>query len=135
GGPLLDADGKVVGVNSQIATGGSSDGAEGGNVGIGFAIPSSIVKDFVAHPTSSSGTTQSQGQQVDPSQQGQQVDPFGDQSQGEGQQVDPSQQGQQVDPWGDDQGQGQEIDPSQIDPSQQGQDQTQQQVPEFALPG
>ncbi|HEY4096433.1 MAG TPA: trypsin-like peptidase domain-containing protein, partial [Baekduia sp.] len=47
GGPLLDADGKVVGVNSQIATGGSSDGAEGGNVGIGFAIPSSIVKDFV----------------------------------------------------------------------------------------
>jgi putative serine protease PepD len=158
GGPLLDADGKVVGVNSQIATGGSSDGAEGGNVGIGFAIPSSIVKDFVAHPTSSSGSTQSQEQQVDPSQQGQQVDPFGDQSQGEGQQVDPSQidpsqidpsqidpsqidpsqiDPSQIDPSQIDPSQidPSQIDPSQIDPSQQGQDQTQQQVPEFAVPG
>ncbi len=36
GGPLLDATGRVVGINSQIATGGS--GASG-NVGIGFAVP------------------------------------------------------------------------------------------------
>ena len=35
GGPLLDATGKVVGINSQIATGGTG----GGNVGIGFAVP------------------------------------------------------------------------------------------------
>jgi S1-C subfamily serine protease len=35
GGPLLDATGKVVGINSQIATGASG----GGNVGIGFAVP------------------------------------------------------------------------------------------------
>jgi S1-C subfamily serine protease len=35
GGPLLDASGKVVGINSQIATGTSG----GGNVGIGFAVP------------------------------------------------------------------------------------------------
>ena len=35
GGPLLDASGKVVGINSQIATGSSG----GGNVGIGFAVP------------------------------------------------------------------------------------------------
>jgi S1-C subfamily serine protease len=35
GGPLLDATGKVVGINSQIATGTSG----GGNVGIGFAVP------------------------------------------------------------------------------------------------
>src|SRR3954471_12394343 len=35
GGPLLDATGRVIGINSQIATGGSG----GGNVGIGFAIP------------------------------------------------------------------------------------------------
>jgi S1-C subfamily serine protease len=34
GGPLIDASGEVVGINSQIETGGSS-----GNVGIGFAIP------------------------------------------------------------------------------------------------
>ena len=47
GGPLLDADGKVIGVNSQIQTG-SSSGAEAGNVGIGFAIPSNTVKSFIA---------------------------------------------------------------------------------------
>jgi putative serine protease PepD len=41
GGPLLDLDGKVVGVNAQIA----SD--SGGNDGIGFAIPSNTVKSIV----------------------------------------------------------------------------------------
>ncbi len=46
GGPLLDGDGKVVGVNSQIATG-NSGGGEGGNVGIGFAIPVNTVKSFI----------------------------------------------------------------------------------------
>lgn len=35
GGPLIDAAGRVIGINSQIATGGSG----GGNVGIGFAVP------------------------------------------------------------------------------------------------
>src|SRR4051812_38015291 len=40
GGPLLDATGRVIGVNSQIATGG--DGA--GSVGIGFAVPAATVK-------------------------------------------------------------------------------------------
>ena len=35
GGPLLDARGRVVGVNSQIATGSGGNG----NVGIGFAVP------------------------------------------------------------------------------------------------
>jgi S1-C subfamily serine protease len=35
GGPLLDATGRVIGINSQIETGGTG----GGNVGIGFAIP------------------------------------------------------------------------------------------------
>ncbi|MCO5315063.1 MAG: trypsin-like peptidase domain-containing protein [Solirubrobacterales bacterium] len=43
GGPLINADGEVIGVNSQIATGNSG----GGNVGIGFAVPSSTVKDVV----------------------------------------------------------------------------------------
>jgi S1-C subfamily serine protease len=36
GGPLIDAHGRVIGINSQIATGGS--GGQG-NVGIGFAVP------------------------------------------------------------------------------------------------
>jgi len=42
GGPLLDARGRVIGVNSQIATGGSN-----GNVGIGFAVPSNTVADVL----------------------------------------------------------------------------------------
>jgi S1-C subfamily serine protease len=40
GGPLLDATGRVIGINSQIETGGGSNG----NVGIGFAIPIDTVK-------------------------------------------------------------------------------------------
>ena len=43
GGPLLDAEGEVIGVNSQIS---SPNG--GGNVGIGFAVPSNTVKDVAA---------------------------------------------------------------------------------------
>jgi len=44
GGPLLNDRGKVIGVNSQISTGGS----ETGNVGIGFAVPSNTVKGIAA---------------------------------------------------------------------------------------
>ena len=44
GGPLLDTRGRVIGINSQIETGGSGDG----NVGIGFAVPSNTVKSVVA---------------------------------------------------------------------------------------
>jgi S1-C subfamily serine protease len=43
GGPLIDAQGQVIGVNSQIETGGSSSG----NVGIGFAVPANTVKTVV----------------------------------------------------------------------------------------
>ncbi len=42
GGPLLDGAGHVIGVNSQIATAGG-----GGNVGIGFAVPSDTVRRVV----------------------------------------------------------------------------------------
>jgi len=45
GGPLLNAEGDVIGVNAQIETGG---GQSQGNVGIGFAIPINTVKDVVA---------------------------------------------------------------------------------------
>jgi S1-C subfamily serine protease len=41
GGPLLDATGRVIGINSQIETGGNGSD---GNVGIGFAIPIDTVK-------------------------------------------------------------------------------------------
>jgi S1-C subfamily serine protease len=40
GGPLLDAAGRVIGINSQIITGGAGNG----NVGIGFAVPINTAK-------------------------------------------------------------------------------------------
>jgi S1-C subfamily serine protease len=45
GGPLLNAAGQVIGVNTQIATGSST---EIGNVGIGFAVPINTVRDVAA---------------------------------------------------------------------------------------
>jgi S1-C subfamily serine protease len=44
GGPLLNRGGEVIGVNAQIETG---DNAGGGNVGVGFAIPSNTVKSVI----------------------------------------------------------------------------------------
>jgi S1-C subfamily serine protease len=44
GGPLLDAAGRVIGINSQIATGGNGEG----NVGIGFAVPIDTAKDALS---------------------------------------------------------------------------------------
>jgi len=69
GGALLDEDGNVIGVNSQIANAGG--GAESGNVGIGFAIASNTVKDYIANPTSSQ---QQAAPQADPYSQ---QDPYG----------------------------------------------------------
>ncbi|MBI5104736.1 MAG: trypsin-like peptidase domain-containing protein [Solirubrobacterales bacterium] len=43
GGPLLDSAGRVIGVNSQIATSGGGSG----NVGVGFAVPSTLVQRVV----------------------------------------------------------------------------------------
>ena len=45
GGPLLNMRGEVIGVNTQIETGGTG---VAGTVGIGFAVPSNTVKDVVA---------------------------------------------------------------------------------------
>jgi putative serine protease PepD len=134
GGALLDADGKVVGVNSQIASSGSSSGTAG-NVGIGFAIPSKLVQAFAENPTSTS--TEGDQQQADPYGQ-QQGDPSG----GQQGQIDPQQLqeqlqqqleqqqqqsgGQQADPYGaDPYGDQQQVDPY----GSQGQD-----APELVLP-
>ncbi len=43
GGPLIDSEGRVIGINSQIQTGGSGDG----NVGIGFAVPINTAREVV----------------------------------------------------------------------------------------
>ena len=127
GGPLLDSNGNVIGVNSQIATGSQSGSGEGGNVGIGFAIPANTVKTFINDAKSGKFAPQTQQQQQqeqsDPFGQlqqdpnGQQVDPYG-------QQLDPNQQ--QVDPYGQDQ--------QQQDPYGQDQQQQQQQADPYAMP-
>ena len=44
GGPLLDSLGRVIGINSQIETGGNG----GGSVGIGFAVPINTAKSEIA---------------------------------------------------------------------------------------
>jgi putative serine protease PepD len=44
GGPLIDSAGRVIGINSQIQTGGGG----GGNVGIGFAVPINTAREVVA---------------------------------------------------------------------------------------
>ncbi|HEY2480464.1 MAG TPA: trypsin-like peptidase domain-containing protein [Solirubrobacterales bacterium] len=44
GGPLINSAGEVIGINSQIETGGSGND---GNVGIGFAIPINTAKEVI----------------------------------------------------------------------------------------
>ncbi len=60
GGALLDANGKVIGVNVAIAGSGSQlGGGQSGNIGIGFAIPSNLAKrvafDIISNGTASHG--------------------------------------------------------------------------------
>src|SRR3954447_4574462 len=45
GGALIDAQGRVIGVTSSIASLGASTSGQSGNIGLGFAIPSSEAKD------------------------------------------------------------------------------------------
>ena len=108
----------MIGVNAQIATG--SQGGGGGSVGIGFAIPSTCVGQFVTDAKAGRDAPQQDQQQVDPNGQpvdpnGQPVDPNGQPVDPNGQHVDPN--GQQVDPNG---GQPQQVDPyggQSVDPS------------------
>lgn len=44
GGPTFDAAGKIIGINSSIATASQSSQSSGGSIGIGFAIPANLVK-------------------------------------------------------------------------------------------
>jgi len=47
GGALINANGQMIGMNTLILTGGSSFGGEGGNIGLGFAIPSNLTKSVM----------------------------------------------------------------------------------------
>jgi len=44
GGALVDSDGKLIGINVAIATAGGSSSDGSGSIGVGFSIPSDIVK-------------------------------------------------------------------------------------------
>jgi S1-C subfamily serine protease len=52
GGPLLNSAGQMIGVNTSIFT----TGSRGGNVGIGFAIPTDAVQTFLASVRSGTAT-------------------------------------------------------------------------------
>ncbi len=60
GGPLVNIDGQVVGMNTAIASG------SGGNIGIGFAIPSNVLKKVVSAALSGSSAAQSQPKRPQP---------------------------------------------------------------------
>ncbi len=66
GGPLLNASGDVIGVNSQIASdAASAEGSQPGSTGVGFAISSSTVSEAIktiesGGGSSSGGSTQSE---------------------------------------------------------------------------
>jgi putative serine protease PepD len=47
GGALIDLAGQVVGINSAIKTAGGSGQSEGGNIGLGFAIPIDQAKPII----------------------------------------------------------------------------------------
>jgi serine protease Do len=57
GGPLLNSSGQMIGVNTSIFT----TGEGGGNVGIGFAIPTDVVQTFLASVRSGTATATAPG--------------------------------------------------------------------------
>lgn len=60
GGPLVDLAGRVVGINSAIASLGSSAGGQSGNIGVGFSIPANDAVRVSNELISSGKATRSQ---------------------------------------------------------------------------
>ncbi|WP_239647294.1 S1C family serine protease [Nocardiopsis baichengensis] len=57
GGPLVDLEGRVIGVNTAIATMGAAPGEQSGSIGLGFAIPSEQVEAVVQEIIDGAGPT------------------------------------------------------------------------------
>ncbi len=57
GGPLFDADGRVIGINSSIASMPTGAGGQAGSIGLGFAIPSTVV-DLIAEQLIAEGVAE-----------------------------------------------------------------------------
>jgi putative serine protease PepD len=68
GGPLINANGQVIGINEQIASQG------GGNEGIGFAVPINTAVQIMEQIKA--GTLQQQTQTVDPYGYGTETSPY-----------------------------------------------------------
>ncbi len=68
GGPLIDAEGKVIGITSQILTGSNSE--EAGSIGIGFAIPidtaRTVADQIIATRSRLAPVRRRQGRRPDP---------------------------------------------------------------------
>jgi Do/DeqQ family serine protease len=47
GGALINARGELIGINTAILTGGGGFGGEGGNIGIGFAVPVNLARNVM----------------------------------------------------------------------------------------
>jgi putative serine protease PepD len=81
GGPLLNAEGNVIGVNSQIASdAASSAGSQPGSTGVGFAISSSTVSEVIKTIESgggSSGQEQAEGGSSVQGTPGRESSPYG----------------------------------------------------------
>ncbi len=71
GGPLVDGEGKVIGVNSAIASLGAGAGAQAGSIGLGFAIPIDTA-NRIAEELINTGSSQTPviGAQIDNSYSG-----------------------------------------------------------------
>jgi len=57
GGALVDSDGKLIGINVAIATAGGSSSDGSGSIGVGFSIPSDIVKRITGEIVDSGAAT------------------------------------------------------------------------------
>jgi putative serine protease PepD len=72
GGPLLDSHGRVIGINSQIASEQTGGGGQPGSTGVGFAISSNTVEGVVQQIKANGNVAPSAG-----TQQQQQQTPYG----------------------------------------------------------